>query len=209
MKKSTLTLIVFFFLSTMLYFGCVLIPGHGFSEWKNNRSAGNNLGFEVLSKGIPVNWNFKTQRVINNMSKYGDVVDFYMIVDSTDYIEGSKSLKYVVRNCNSTRENMSLYAYYPGFFKEYDADEGATYKVSFWVKNKGCDFEVFVNAIRVAGYAPPCDDHKIVSKDDIPEWKQFSVEQTICKRMERIRIEVNVKSKGVFQIDNFKIEKIK
>jgi hypothetical protein len=187
--------------------GCVLMPGHGFSESTKDKTAGENLGFEKVAHGVPVNWYFKTQRVINNMSKSGDVVDFDMIVDSTDAKEGSRSIRYTIRKCNSGPEHMTRYAYYPGFFQEFDGDPGSTYRVSFWIKNAGCEFEVLTSAVREMG-GPKCEGHRLSSKENIDRWQQFSMDQTICPGMKFLRIEVNLKSQGVFQIDGFSIEKV-
>lgn len=194
-------------LFSFLLNGCVLIPGHGFSESKKSRSAGENLGFESAKEGMPVNWAFKTKRVISNMSKNGDVVDFDMIVDTADAKEGTRSIRYVIRKCTSTRENMKMYAYYPGFFHEFERPAGSTYRVTFWVKNDGCEFEVLTSAVREMG-GPKCEGHSAGSKESITQWKQFTVDQTICPGMKFLRIEVNIKSPGIFQIDAFNIEKV-
>lgn len=187
--------------------GCMLIPGHGFSEIRRDGNAGYNLGFEIVDRDMPVNWFFKTERVINHWSKAGDVVDFDVVVDQHDAKEGVKSLRYVIHKCITSDQNMKYYAYYPGFFNEFQLEPGGTYRVSFWVKNNGCEFEVITSAVKAKG-GEYCASAIVRSDTAIHEWTRFSMVQELCPWMDNLRIEVNVKSPGVFQMDALSIERI-
>lgn len=184
-----------------------VFSGHGFSEVKRSRQAGDNLGFETLENHQPVNWFFKTERVINNMSKAGDVVDFDMTADSIDCKEGRRSIRYLIRKCDSSRENMRLYAYYPGFFNEFDAEPGATYRVGFWVKSDSCEFEIRTSAVREHG-GGYCESKSLHSYQRLAVWTRYSLEQTICPTMRYLRFELDVRSAGLFQIDGLTIDRL-
>lgn len=205
-----LTIFFIIILLSPLLNGCAyipwFIPGHGFSESMYNKAAGENLSFESIKKGFPVNWYFKTERVINNMSKEGDIVDFDLIIDSTDVKDGKYSLKYIVRKCNSTNEYMRLYEYYPGFFKYIVIPTGTKYRVSFWIKNNGCEFEILSGAVNSRDKPFKCENNKLILKENISEWKKYSITQNVCTGMDELQIDVSVKSVGTFQIDGFIIE---
>lgn len=206
-RLSPVCIIGLLIAGSALLTGCGVIPGHGFSEVRRSRTAGDNLGFEILEKGKPVNWFFKTERVINSMSVHGDVVEFECMVDTLDFKEGKRSLRYDLRRCSSNRENMRLYAYYPGFFNEFDAEPGATYRVGFWIKNQGCEFTVRTSAVRAYG-GGPCENHSFHADVDIPEWTHYSLDQTVCPTMDYLRIELDILSVGTFRIDGLTIEKL-
>lgn len=187
----------------LLLNGCMFIPGWGFSERSKDKAAGRNLGFELVKKGQPANWFFYTERVINHSinQKVKTPVDFDIISDTTDFIEGKKSLKFVVRQCDTEG------IHYPGFFKEFDETPGATYKVSFWVKNAGSKFKVILSAVREMG-GGPCEVKTISSGENINEWKKYTIERKICDDMKFLRFEVHIMKPGTFQIDGISIEKI-
>lgn len=186
---------------------CFLFAGNSFSEWEKDKKAGYNLSFENSKNGLAQNWYFKTQKVINNLSRSGNVVDFDFIIDTLDAKEGKQSLKYVVRRCEADKEHMKRYAYYPGFFNEIEAKPGATYSIKIWVKNSGSQFEIRTSAVKAMG-GKPCPDQVFKGIDNYNEWTPITLQQTICEDMKYLRIEVDVKSEGVFQIDAISITKL-
>jgi hypothetical protein len=101
-----------------------------------------------------------------------------------------------------------MYAYYPGFFNEFDAQPGATYRVGCWVKTDGCDFELTTSAVREMG-GDYCKSNSVSTKEVIGQWKRVTLEQTVCPDMKFLRIEVSVKSPGIIQLDGMTMEKIK
>lgn len=186
---------------------CFLFAGNSFSEWEKDKKAGNNLSFEFSKNGLAQNWYFKTPKVINNRSRSGKVVDFDLVIDTLDAKEGKQSLKYVVRHCEADKEHMKEHAYYPGFFKEIDVTPGANYVIKFWVKNKGTQFEIRTSAVKEMG-GKPCPVQAFKGVENFTQWTPITLQQRICDDMKFLRIEVDVQSEGVFQIDAISITKL-
>ncbi len=168
------------------------------------KSAGMNGGFEYIENGLPVNWYFDNLKDAVNKEKDA-VNDVDIISDSIDFKEGKRSLKFIVKKCSPKGFTFS-----PGIFKEFEADAGADYKVSFWVKNNGTSFRISISAITVEGGSKEPNEVKIISsKDAISEWKEYVVERHIPKDLDRLRFGLEIIEPGTFQIDDIRIEKVK
>ncbi len=164
-----------------------------FSEERRDKTAGMNGSFEVVESGLPVNWLVYTPKIVPRS-------DFDLVFDTTEYKDGSQSLKFVVRECSSIGGWRS-----PGFAQEYEAAPGETYRVSFWVKNDGSEFVVGVGGVS----AMEGEDVTIVqSKETIDTWHEFEYDYTIPEKMNALRFEMNILQPGSFWIDDIRIEKI-
>jgi hypothetical protein len=151
-----------------------------------------NSGFEIVKKGLPVNWYFYTPDKVPES-------DFNIVVDTVNYKEGKQSLKFVVRKCTGIGGWKS-----PGFFEDFSAKTGETYKVSFWMMNQGCHFQVRIGS---SEYMVGSHEETIIaSKDNIDEWKYFEYNFTV--HYDRIRFEVNILSPGSIWFDDISIEGI-
>jgi len=175
-----------------LFFTALLLGCTKFSEEVKDPSAGFNGGFEVSKHGLPVNWLMYTPNTVPNSK-------FEIILDKEDFKEGKQSLRFEVEECASTGGWGS-----PGFTNQFDAIEGTTYALSFWIKNKGSEIR-----ISAGGVSPKSGDMKTLlrSNDQINDWKQYSYDVPIAKEFSELRIEVNVLSPGTFWIDDIQIEK--
>ena len=63
-------------------------------------------------------------------------------------------------------------------------------------------------AVREMG-GPYCEEHTVKSKDSSNVWKQYSLEQEVCKGMKFLRIETSIRSIGNISFDSFSFEKIR
>ena len=162
-----------------------------FSEEIRDPDAGINGGFEVAKNGLPVNWLMYTPNTVPNAK-------FEIILDQEEFIEGKQSLKFMVEKCASSGGWHS-----PGFTKQFDVEPGNTYKLSFWIKNKGAEFQV-----SAGGVSPTSGEMKILlrSNQQIEKWKQFKYEVPVGEAFSQIRTEVNVLQPGVFWIDDIQFE---
>lgn len=175
-------------LNTLL-FGC----GSQMSETIQDDTAGMNGSFEIVKSGLPVNWLFFTPSTIPEG-------DYELIIDTSEHKDGKQSLKFLVRDCVPTGGWHS-----PGFKNEFDAKEGETYKVTFWVKNDGCEFVVQVGGVS----AFEGENHTVVKSDEmIVEWRQFEYVYTIPENMERLHFGMNILKPGTFWIDDIRIVKL-
>lgn len=150
-----------------------------------------NGGFEIVKDGLPVNWHYySTQAAASG--------DFEILCDKTIFKEGSKSLKFNVIKCDPIGGWHS-----PGFFEEFKVISGETYKVSFWVINQGCSFQV--NLQTGMKGIPGISETVIRTKETYPEWKYFEYTVQIPKTNDNIRFETNIFSPGTIWIDDIRI----
>lgn len=158
---------------------------------EKDSSAGLNGSFEKVKFALPLNWN------IYAPDGYKKTYD--LVYDTIDAKEGKQSLKFEIQKVDPSEK---IYRK-PGFNGWIDATAGDTYKVSFWVKNEGCEFKI---TILSPGNKYP--KQIIRTRENFEEWKYFEYEHTVPKPHTRIRFEVNIYTPGEFWIDDVRIEKI-
>lgn len=156
-----------------------------------DKTKGLNGSFEHSRDGIPVNWQLYTAQTVPSG-------DFDILLDDKDARDGKQSLKFVVRSCDTTGGRCS-----PGIAGELPAQPGTTYKISFWVKNDGSNFQV-----RAGGISAMKGFSEIIvrSEEQIAEWKQYQYCYTLPEKMTALRFELNVLRPGTFLIDDIRIE---
>ena len=162
------------------------------SEQIKDESAGINGGFEVTKNGIPVNWLMYTPNTVADGK-------FEIIIDKEEFLEGKQSLKFKGEKCSSIGGWFS-----PGFTNQFNAEQGNTYKLSFWIKNDGAEFRVMAG-----GVAPKIGDMKTLlqTSEQINDWKQYEYGVPVTEEYDQIRFEVNILKPGTFWIDDIQIEK--
>ncbi len=163
------------------------------SESVINKNVGLNGSFEIVEKGLPVNWLFYTKSTTESG-------DFDIITDTADFKEGKKCIKFQIRSCSDRGDRFS-----PGLANETEVKSGETYKVSFWYKNSGCKFYYKIRGVNVKSGV---DVPMLISSEITNDWKLIETTYTIPVQMNRLRFELNVLSPGSFWIDDVKIEKI-
>ncbi|UCF64007.1 MAG: hypothetical protein JSW33_15810 [bacterium] len=165
------------------------------SETVRDESAGINGGFEVIKSGLPVNWLIYSPKTI-------PTGNYDLILDTVEYVEGKQSLKFLVHECSA----MGGW-YSPGFCNEFKAIPAQMYKISFWIKNDGCEFMV-----RIGGVGTKIGKYEIIvnSKESYNEWKYFEYDYKMPAEEEynRLRLETSILHPGNFQIDDIKIADI-
>jgi hypothetical protein len=163
------------------------------SEQIRDKAAGMNGSFEISKSGLPVNWLVYTPETVPKG-------DFDIIIDTTEYKDGKKSLKFLVRECLSVGGWWS-----PGFCNEYPANPGDIFRISFWIKNHESEF-----FIQIGGVSTNRGEYETIvkSQETLDTWQLFEYYYTIPEKMKAIRIELNILKPGIFWIDNIKIEKV-
>jgi len=193
MKKSSNTIKVsYFFIFVFIYLFFTDCSTSKLSVCYNDKNAGFNGSFEFTQNNLPVNWILYTAQTVPKG-------DFDIITDTVNYIEGEKSLHFVVRKCVSNGGRYS-----PGLSKELPAKQGETYNISFWIKNIGSEF--IVKAGGVTGFGGKLQII-VQSEEQIESWKKFESIYTIPSGMTALRFEVNLLTPGSFWIDNVIITK--
>jgi hypothetical protein len=163
------------------------------SEMIVDNNAGMNLSFEDAKNGLPVNWILYTPKTVPEG-------DFEILLDTVEFKDGKQSLKFLVHACAPSGG-----WYSPGFCKEIKAIPGETYKVSFWVRNEGCQFSVTIGGVRSS--APGEYETIVNSNETTTSWQLYEYQYTIPKTMTALRIETSILKPGSFWIDHISIEK--
>jgi hypothetical protein len=152
-----------------------------------------NGGFELVKDNKPVNWLLYTPATTRNG-------DFDITVDTTDYAEGRRSLRIAVRQCEDKGGRLS-----PGIAQEIATTPGASYEISYQLKNTGARYRVHITGVDAwnsdAGIT-------ITNADTLHKWTSYKHSYTPPEQMKRLRIEVNVLSAGVLCIDNIVIKEL-
>jgi hypothetical protein len=159
---------------------------------ERDSSAGLNGGFEIIRKGLPANWHIYAPDAYKK--------SYNLVYDTLNVKEGNQSLKFIIQKVDTSFQEWKK----PGFFGSIDATIGDKYKVSFWVKNTGCDFKV-----KVASEGDGMYEKDIVwTNESFEDWKYYQDDYTVPEPFPNVRFEVNIFSPGEFWIDDVKIEKI-
>lgn len=151
-----------------------------------------NGSFEIVKNNLPVNWHFYSQGKVPNS-------DFEFFSDDKEYKDGNKSLKFIVRKCESIGGWHS-----PGFFQDFIAVRNETYKVSFWVINNGCEFKIALQSSEKGKGGPY--ETVLQTKDTFREWKYFEFYFKTSPAIDMIRFEASILSPGIIWFDDIKIE---
>ncbi len=177
------------FLPLLFLTGC-----NQMSEMKQDSGAGMNGGFEITDSGLPVNWLCYTEKTVKDGK-------FTIAADRDIFREGKQSLKLTVKSCSSTGGSLS-----PGLAQEFEAAPGAKYKLGFWIRNQGSQFNV--SAGPVSAFTGNVKS-LIKSDQDFNDWKYFEYVVYIPSDFQKLRFELNVLRPGTFWIDDFTITEIK
>lgn len=176
------------FLISLLY-GCQHV-----SIAERDPSAGFNGSFEKTKHHLPLNWNIFAP---------SDYQKNYILSFDTLFVkEGKHSLKFEVLSVDTTR--LSQESRIPGMFNTIDAKSGDEYKVSFWIKNSGCEFKIKVG---VGGGVMNSKDI-INTKKDFTEWTYFEQEYTVPEHFPFFHFKLNILSPGTFWIDDVRLVKL-
>lgn len=184
MKKDVLKVILL--LVSVLLSGCkpmsIAIRG---DDCKLNGS------FEILDDGLPVNWLYYAPETVPNS-------DFSLISDASEHKDGSRSLKFDIKDCYSIGGWRS-----PGFFQEFKVIPGETYQVFVSLINTGCWVKVTVST-GMKGI-PGTSETFIATRDKISDWKRFERLIQIPANNDNLRFEANILSPGTLWFDDIKI----
>lgn len=126
--------------------------------------------------------------------------DFDLQLDTTDFKEGTQSLKLALRQSFARTRGLGA----PGITCGRPAQPGERYAVSFWIKNSGSAVVVRIGGVSAFGGQ---DGPKLESTETFP-WRRFEYQYTIPEGMNRLRFEMNAFRPGNLWIDDVRIEKL-
>ncbi len=178
----------------LLSFGlCAVGCQQPMSETVKGEAHDYNGGFEQVKENKPVNWLLYTQTTTGNG-------DFDITVDTTDHVEGRRSLRIAVRQCGDKGGRLS-----PGIAQEIAATPGASYEVSYQLKNTGARYRIHITGVDAWNSDTGVT---ITNADTLQQWTSYKHSYTLPRHMKRLRIEVNVLSAGVLYIDDIVVKEL-
>jgi hypothetical protein len=165
------------------------------STRKADSAAGYNGSFEFVKSGYPANW-YVYHRPLNEG-------DGEMSFDTADAVDGTQSLQFVVHKAIPVGGWRS-----PGLFQVSDAEEGRSYRVSFWLKNSGAKVRLFITSETPESREPRTPITEIIDAKKTGEdtWGEFAYTYTVPAHYANIRFEINIVSPGTVRIDDVRIE---
>lgn len=165
-----------------------------FSKRETDATAGFNGSFEAVKSGYPANW-----YIYHKPLEEGDAELDY---DDTDPVDGTQSLRFVVHRAAPAGGWHS-----PGLFQLTDAEEGGSYRVSFWLKNQGCHIRLVINSETAESLEPRNPIYRKIGPEQTGEgaWKQFVYDYTVPAHYANIRFELNLLAPGTVWIDDVRI----
>jgi hypothetical protein len=178
----------------LLTIGLVVVGCHQpMSETVKGDTTTYNGGFEQVKDNKPVNWLLYTPATTRNG-------DFDITVDTTDHVEGRRSLRIAVRQCGDKGGRLS-----PGISQEIAATQGASYEVSYQLKNTGARYRIHITGVDAWNSDTGVT---ITNADTLQQWTSYKHSYTLPTHMKRLRIEVNVLSAGVLCIDDIVVKEL-
>ena len=154
-----------------------------------DEAAGFNGSFEFVKSGYPANWYFSRRQLENG--------DCEITFDTADKVDGTQSLRFVVRKANPGGGWPS-----PGLFQSLPAQEGRAYRISFWLKTREA-----VIRLRICSEALNPSPNPIIDSINAEDgWRQFVYTYTVPARHDSIRFEINIIAPGTAWIDNVRID---
>jgi hypothetical protein len=157
-------------------------------------SAGFNGGFEKTKHGLPLNWHIYTPEEFEKSYK--------LIFDTKDVKEGKQSLKFEIQKTDTLKFQKELIA--PGMFGCIDAEIGKKYKVSFWIKNQGSEFNIKIGNQFFMIFS----ENILKTNEDFTDWTYFEYEYTVPESNPSIYFGLNFLSPGTFWIDDVRLVKL-
>lgn len=161
---------------------------------EHDPSAGFNGSFEKTKHGLPLNWHIYTPEEYEKSYK--------LIFDTVHVKEGEQSLKFEIQKTDTLKFQKELMA--PGMFGCIDAEIGKRYKVSFWIKNQGSEFNINVGNQFFMTYS----EDILKTNENFTDWTYFEYEYTIPESNPKICFGLNFLSPGNFWIDDVRLEKL-
>ena len=188
MKKNIKRII---YLLTIVFFFCSCLKP---SMVEKDTSAGFNGSFEKIIHGLPANWYI--------YAAFAYQKTYLLSYDTVNPKEGKQSLKFEVLSVDTSNVYQSWRR--PGIFETTEAQSGDQYMVSFWIKNKGCDFSIKVTSFGLGVYP----ENIVKTNRDFTDWTYFDYQYTIPDSSRSIRLELNIQSPGTFWIDDVRLDKL-
>lgn len=172
-----------------------LVKSGEMSTRKVDRAAGYNGSFEFVKSGYPANW-YVYHRPL-------DDGDGEMSLDTADAVDGTRSLKFAVSKANPVGGWRS-----PGLFQVSDAEEGRSYRLSFWLKNRAAKIRLLITSETHESREPRILIIEIIDAERTGNqtWRQFVYTYTVPAHYANIRFEMNIVAPGTVWIDDVRIE---
>ncbi len=167
-----------------------------FSIREKDDSVGFNGGFETAKSGLPVNWYLYYPPIKNG--------DAEITLDTRDAHEGNQSLKFVAQRADSRGGWTTA-----GLFQVVPAKAKRSYKVSFWLKNRGSKISLKIRSEKPEK-SPPAKKRVLGEKETgTGTWGRFEYVYAVPETYDNIRFEMSIIQPGTLWIDDVRIEEVR
>ena len=158
-------------------------------------SAGINGGFEIERSGVPVNW-------IIERNTFNEE-DAEISIDTEEKVEGEQSLRFAVHNLgpNSESRQWSVGQVFP-------ARSLRTYRVSFWLRNRGCRVTRIYRSDAETSSGPGMVETLGEAEMGTDTWRQFEFTHTIPEESSNLRFALIIHQACTLWIDDVRIEEV-
>ena len=131
--------------------------------------------------------------------KNGDVE---VSLDTVDAVEGDQSLKFAVHRVDGPGWRSA------GLFQVRPAKSNRSYKVSFWLKNQGCESSLLIRSTKPK--ESPIVARKVLGEEETGTntWRRFEYFYTVPDTYDNIRFELGITQPGTLWIDDVRIEEV-
>ncbi len=194
MKKQRITISALLVVGMLLGMSILYAGTLKLSEHYTDAKAGHNGSFEYHKNGLPANWLVYTANTTGSGK-------FSIATNDVGAYDGKEYLKIDVNTCSGKPGRFS-----PGIAQEYAVKAATTYEVSCWIKNNGAKYAININGVSATTASKPI----IIQSDQVyKNWTLLKYNYTMPNDMKKLRVELNVLSKGVFCIDNIQVKEVK
>ncbi len=157
---------------------------------KRHGSAGMNGSFEITDDGYPVNWVFFPNPEADNTLR--------VVLDSNEVVDGSHSLKLVVR----TRDKLPAIR-----SREVAFEPGNTYRFSMSYWNEGCTLTVNRIVMDASGKTVRRRDPVIDTSVPSNGWEYFEETLSIAEDEAKMLLVIIINGSGTVRLDGANVER--
>ena len=156
-----------------------------------NPTAGLNGGFEITEAGYPVNWAFFPNPEADSTLR--------VVLDSSQVVEGSHSLKIVVRPSERLPALRSRQV-------AVQPEKHYRFRISF--RNEGCSLEVNRIVLDASGMTVRRRDRIIDTSVSSPDWETFEEILSVAHDEAQVLLVIIIDRSGAIWLDDVQLEEV-
>jgi hypothetical protein len=157
---------------------------------ERNAAAGLNGGFEITESGYPVNWSFFPNPEADSTLQ--------VVLDSSEVVEGSQSLRIVVRPSGRLPALRST---------QVAVQPGERYRLGMSFMNQGCSLKVNRIVLDPSGMTVRRRDLIIDTSIPSTAWETFEETLSVAQNEAQVMLVIMIGGSGTVWLDDVKVER--